>query len=209
MFFFSSYFIVYPLNRTNLPISTIPNDELVYIFRNISYRKDNATFRLLENTAVVPDCTVLFVIGTLFLAVGVFGNFVTGTLILTIKTLHTPTFTTIACLAVSDLLSSLSRYLLILTQRQKMLKNDETEECYEIFETVALFCLHSSNFHMDLTSYIRYVFVARPIVSLEITCRKVLNISAFIWLSSFVISVIYTMRQCYRRTIVISWWICG
>jgi hypothetical protein len=167
----------------------MPGAQLADYFLNISNRNENSTIQLSDNSIRYLNCPILFVIGTLFVAFGMAGNFITGIVILTRKTLHSPTFTAIMCLALSDFLSTLSRYFLISNGRQ----NATHEQTIRILETVALLFLHSANFHMVLISYVRYIFVARPMVSMQITCRKILKISCFIWLFSITFSAIYAI----------------
>ena len=133
--------------------------------------------------------TAIFVFGTILFIIGFVGNFVTVTFIVRSKTLHSPTYVTICCLAVSDGLSSVSRYIRLLPDSaQSWMKYYEWDF---FFSTFSFLFLHSASFHVTLVSYVRYVFLAKPLKSLEIDNKSILKLSGTIWICSLIISVGY------------------
>ena len=123
--------------------------------------------------------TAIFVFGTILFIIGFVGNFVTVTFIVSSKTLHTPTYVTICCLAVSDGLSSVSRFIFLLPVISWLIP------------TFGSLFLHSAQFHMTLVSYVRDVFLAKPLKSLEIDNKSILKLSGTIWICSLIIGVGY------------------
>jgi hypothetical protein len=132
---------------------------------------------------------VLFIVSMLLFCLGLVGNTMT-VLIVAIKRLHSPTYVTIACLAVSDVMAASTRFAALLNY----LFYDEISRRY-VLGIFTLMFLHSANFHMVLLSYIRYKFIAKPLRSLTITCLKVIKLSAFIWILSLIVSGTYAMIQ--------------
>ena len=93
--------------------------------------------------------TAVFVFGTTVFIIGFVGNFVTVTFIVKSKTLHTPTYVTICCLAVSDGLASVCRYILLLPASAiSWVKLNEWMFC--LYMTFSFLFLHSASFHLDL-----------------------------------------------------------
>ena len=130
--------------------------------------------------------TAVFVFGTIVFIIGFVGNFVTVTFIVKSKTLHTPTYVTICCLAVSDGLASVCRYILLLADSAILYK-----WTWILFLTFNFLFLHSASFHVTLVSYVRYVFLAKPLKSLEIDNKSILKLSGTIWICSLIIGVGY------------------
>ncbi|XP_052694069.1 uncharacterized protein LOC128172315 [Crassostrea angulata] len=62
------------------------------------------------------------------------------------------------------------------------------EYIYAIF---TFLFLHSAFFHMVLVSYVRFVFITKPLKSLKMTCKKILLMSIAVWISSVVVSIGY------------------
>jgi uncharacterized YccA/Bax inhibitor family protein len=79
--------------------------------RNVS---TSPSVPLTEERSPLQDYTtmVIFILGTLLYFSGVIGNLITVLIIVFTKRLHSPTYVTIACLAVSDVMASSSRYIL-------------------------------------------------------------------------------------------------
>ena len=134
--------------------------------------------------------TAIFVFGTILFIIGFVGNFVTVTFIVRSKTLHTPTYVTICCLAVSDGLASVCRYILLLPD-SAISWDKPYEWALSLFLTFNFLFLHSAYFHMTFVSYVRYVFLAKPLKSLEIDNKSILKLSGTIWICSLIIGVGY------------------
>ncbi|XP_052692368.1 olfactory receptor 51T1-like [Crassostrea angulata] len=133
----------------------------------------------MANTYVVIAASVLFCIGLI-------GNSITVCFVAVSKRLHTPTYVLIGCLAVSDVLVSVTRYVQIF---EKSFFKEYTQ--IYIYWTFSFLFLHSAFFHMVLVSYVRFVFITNPLRSLILTCKKILWMSFAIWISSIVVSIGY------------------
>jgi hypothetical protein len=132
---------------------------------------------------------IIFVVATLLVCLGMAGNAIT-VLIVVIKRLYSPTFVTIAWLALSDIMAAITRYTALLIY---MFYNTISRRY--VFGIFSFMFLHSANFHMVLLSYVRYKFIVKPLRSLAITCRKVIKLSAFIWMLSLIVSGAYAVKQ--------------
>ena len=144
--------------------------------------------------------TAVFVFGTIVFIIGFVGNFVTVTFIVKSKTLHTPTYVTICCLAVSDGLASVCRYILLLADSAILYK-----WTWILFLTFNFLFLHSASFHVTLVSYVRYVFLAKPLKSLEIDNKSILKLSGTIWICSLIIGVGYGILKFFSDRCVGLW----
>lgn len=133
----------------------------------------------MANTYVVIAASVL-------VCIGIIGNSITVCFVAVSKRLHTPTYVLIGCLAVSDVLASVTRYVQIFDRY--LFKEYSHRYIYEIF---TFLFLHSAFFHMVLVSYVRFVFITNPLKSLKITCKKILLMSFAVWISSAVVSIGY------------------
>lgn len=148
----------------------------------------NSTSSILQYASAKTDINnAIFIFGTIVFIVGVVGNTVTVTFIFGSKTLHTPTYLTICCLAVADELASISRYLHILPVKS-LVKDSKWNLLFSIF---SFLFVHSSHFHMTLVSYVRYVFLGKPLESLEIDNKSIPKLSGNIWTYSFIVSTVY------------------
>ncbi|XP_052694949.1 C-C chemokine receptor type 1-like [Crassostrea angulata] len=133
----------------------------------------------MANTYIVIAASILFCIGLI-------GNSITVCFVAVSKRLHAPTYVLIGCLAVSDVLASVTRYVQIF---YKSLFN-ESSHLY-IYEIFTFLFIHSAFFHMVLVSYVRFVFLVNPLHSLKLTCKRILWMSFAIWISSVVVSIGY------------------
>jgi hypothetical protein len=147
---------------------------------------------LTEELSTLQEYTtgVIFVLGTVLYFSGMIGNLITVLIIVFTKRLHSSTYVTIACLAVSDIMASSSRYILfcfiVINSFHGYLKSI-------IVDFFAVFFLLSATCHIMLLSYIRYVFLVKLLKSLKFTCRKVLKISLIIWIFSLIMSMVYAL----------------
>ncbi|XP_052691530.1 melanocyte-stimulating hormone receptor-like [Crassostrea angulata] len=134
------------------------------------------------NMHVVIAASILFCIGLI-------GNSITVCFVAVSKQLHTPTYVTIGCLAVSDVLVSVTQYVRILPgPNEYLLKDNSRNLMYAIF---SFLCIHSACFHMVLVAYVRFVFITNPLRSLNLTCKRILWMSFAVWISSIVVSIGY------------------
>nr|XP_034320634.1 olfactory receptor 2Z1-like [Crassostrea gigas] len=146
----------------------------------------------MANTYVVIAASVLFCIGLI-------GNSITVCFVAVSKRLHTPTYVLIGCLAVSDVLASVTRYVQIF---EKSVFKEYTQ--IYIYWTFSFFFLHSAFFHMVLVSYVRFVFITNPLRSLILTCKKILWMSFAIWICSIVVSIGYGAFKVLKLINIIS-----
>lgn len=146
----------------------------------------------MANTYIVIAASILFCIGLI-------GNSITVCFVAVSKRLHTPTYVLIGCLAVSDVLASVTRYVQIFN----------TSLFYEyshryIYETFTFLFIHSAFFHMALLTYVRFVFITNPLQSLKMTCTLTLFMSCAVWMSSIAITLGYGVVQTLTLMSVIS-----
>lgn len=146
----------------------------------------------MANTYIVIAASILFCIGLI-------GNSITLCFVAVSKRLHTPTYVLIGCLAVSDLLVSVTRYVQIF---EKSFFKEYTQ--IYIYWTFSFLFLHSAFFHMVLVSYVRFVFITNPLRSLILTCKKILLMSCAIWISSIVVSIGYGAFKVLKLMNIIS-----
>ncbi|XP_052692362.1 olfactory receptor 2T1-like [Crassostrea angulata] len=133
----------------------------------------------MANTYIVIAASILFCIGLI-------GNSITVCFVAVSKRLHTPTYVLIGCLAVSDVLASVTRYVQIFYRY--IFKEYSHLRIYGIF---TFLFLHSAFFHMVLVSYVRFVFITNPLRSLTLTCKRILWMSLAVRISSIVVSIGY------------------
>ncbi|XP_052691874.1 olfactory receptor 52B6-like [Crassostrea angulata] len=133
----------------------------------------------MANTYVVIAASVL-------VCIGLIGNSITVCFVAVSKRLHTPTYVLIGCLAVSDVLASVTRYIQVFDN--SLFKEYSHRHIYGI---VTFLFLHSAFFHMVLVSYVRFVFITNPLHSLTLTCKKILWMSFAVWISSIIVSIGY------------------
>ncbi|XP_062584763.1 melanocyte-stimulating hormone receptor-like [Saccostrea cucullata] len=134
----------------------------------------------------------IFILGTVTFGIGFVGNIITLLVIIYLQRLHTPTYTAIACLSLSDLFALMSRYIMILPEPVSSYFDNPSRQSM-VYVFIFLF-LHSANFHMVLISYVRYIFIAWPLKSLKVGCRKIIKLSQTIWIFSFAITGIYSLQ---------------
>lgn len=143
---------------------------------------------------------VLIAASTL-ICIGFIGNLITMGFIAVSKQLHTPTYVTIGCLAVADVLASVTRYVLILSKSFDSFFKDNSQSIYEIF---TFLFIHSAFFHMALLTYVRFVFITNPLQSLKMTCTTILFMSCAVWMSSIAILLGYGVSYFLTLKSVIS-----
>ncbi|XP_052692364.1 olfactory receptor 52B6-like [Crassostrea angulata] len=130
--------------------------------------------------------TYVVIAASVFFCIGLIGNSITVCFVAVSKRLHTPTYVLIGCLAVSDVLASVTRFAQIFVK--SLFKEYSHGYIYGIF---TFLFLHSAFFHMVLVSYVRFVFITNPLHSLILTCKKILLKSFAVWISSIVVSIGY------------------
>lgn len=113
-----------------------------------------------------------FIAGSVVLFIGVLGNLTTCIVILCTRRLHTPTYTVIAMLALSDFMALSVRFMDTFYD----LYMDLFIEVYFIIWGFVYFTLHASCAHIILLFYVRYRLIVSPLVSLgDLTCLRALR----------------------------------
>lgn len=135
----------------------------------------------MAKTYVVTTASILICIGSI-------GNSISVCFVAVSKRLHTPTYVTIGCLAVSDLLVSVTQYVRTLPDLFEYF-DDKSRSI--IYGTFTFFCIHSAYFHMVYVSYVRFIFITNPLHSLNLTCKIILLMSLAVWISSIIVSIGY------------------
>jgi hypothetical protein len=156
----------------------------------------NSSFPLPEEYMYIPlndfGRRTIFILGTLLFCFGMAGNLITVLVIAAMKSLHSPTYVTIACLAMSDCMASTMRYVRFLLY----VVYNETYNSWMSELAISCFLFsHSANFHIVLLAYIRYVLIVKPLQSLNITCKRVFKLSARIWAVSFAMTGVCTFKH--------------
>ncbi|XP_056001310.1 thyrotropin-releasing hormone receptor-like [Ostrea edulis] len=150
----------------------------------------NATFQpALETFSDSSWGLSITIISTILLVIGVAGNTIIIILVSTRKELRTPTFTAIACLSVADLLCLCSRYVYTINA----IKHFMEYQAWSMYGTVTFYFLHSANFHIMLIAYLRYVFITKPLRSVNITTKSVLKMSGGVWFAGILTGSLYCL----------------
>ena len=138
----------------------------------------------------------------LIFILGVIGNIVTVAAISCLKELHTPTFTMIACLAVSDAVSLVFHFLSMYTNLGilSLLCSDINAEAIWIFYTLVLnFIRYNSGMQMCLLVVLRFVAIVYPLKFKKYcTCKKVVLSSACGSLSILLLGIV--LLNVYSRS---------
>ncbi|XP_056022747.1 somatostatin receptor type 4-like [Ostrea edulis] len=129
-----------------------------------------------------------FIIATILCIAGVLGNIATLVIIILKKKHKVPTYTGIFCLSLADTPSLVLRYFL--NFRMIFAKIVSSEYIFAI----SFFTCFSSNFHVVIIAFLRYIYVSKPFYSRTLTCRRVLYLSAGVWMTSLVLSILYTVH---------------
>lgn len=160
---------------------------LIILFPLVIYCLDtNGTSgpEILENLTFVWR----FIAGSVVLFIGVLGNLTTCFVILCTRRLHTPTYTVIAMLALSDFMALSVRFV----DTYYDLYMDLFIEVYFIIWGFVYFTLHASCAHIILLFYVRYRLIVSPLVSLgNLTCLHALKISMYLWTISLIFGYSY------------------
>lgn len=129
-----------------------------------------------------------FIAGSVVLFIGVLGNLTTCIVILCTRRLHTPTYTVIAMLALSDFMALSVRFVDTFYDFYM----DVFIDVYFIIWGVVYFTLHASCAHIILLFYVRYRLIVSPLVSLsDLTCLRALKISMYLWTISLIFGYSY------------------
>ncbi|XP_048742860.2 thyrotropin-releasing hormone receptor-like [Ostrea edulis] len=150
----------------------------------------NATFQPASETISDSSWALITIISTILLVIGVIGNTIVIIVVSTRKKLRTPTFTAIACLSVADFLCLCSRYVFTINGNRYVMGY----QFLNIYATVTFYFLHSANFHIVLITYLRYVFITKPLQSVTITTKSVLKMSGGVWFAGILTGSLYCLR---------------
>ena len=135
-----------------------------------------------------------FIAGSVVLFVGLMGNLTTCIVIVCRRKLHTPTYTVIAMLALSDCLAISVRY----ADTFYDLYMNLFIQIYYIIWGVVYFTLHASCAHIILLFYVRYRLVVAPMTSLgNVTPMHVIRISLYLWTMSILFGFSYGFFSYY------------
>ena len=124
---------------------------------------------------------------------GVIGNILTVIVISYWRKLHTPTFTMIACLAVSDAFSLVVHFLLMYTNLiEYVLCFDVNEEAFSIFYSLIFhFIRYNSGMQVCLLVVLRFIAIVYPLkFNKYLTCKRVVLMSACGSLSILLLGIV-------------------
>ena len=127
-----------------------------------------------------PKWIAFFVVITIIFVFGFIGNWATVISIWQKTSLHTPTFTAIGCLTLSDTFALASRYVSLL---KGFYLGEMSSVLFSLVFTLSLSFYICSTLHIMLLSVMRYMLVVHPIRSLSlVTNKRIRCISGLIWI---------------------------
>ncbi|XP_062573506.1 melanocyte-stimulating hormone receptor-like [Saccostrea cucullata] len=138
-------------------------------------------------------------IGVTLALISLAGNILTIVQIRMNKLSHSPTYTAILCLAISDSVAVVFRFLKFRANYLYALIFmciDENTKVYDAFAGVFAFAtLNASYFHLVMLKALRYYIVAYPLKSHSVvTSRRVVGFSIICWTISAVIGAFYGLK---------------
>ena len=138
-------------------------------------------------------------LGITLLVFSCVGNSVAIIFIRRNSTLHTPTYTGIACLAFCDLIAAIFRFLKFRSFAIYIFFNGCQQRNQFIFEDtlsiLAFLTLNSSYFHLIMVSVVRYKLISRPFKTyVGLSCGTVRRYSIVCWALSVLASIGYGIK---------------
>lgn len=135
-------------------------------------------------------------VGILLTVLSCVGNSVTIVFIRKTSVLHSPTFTGIACLAFSDMVAAIFRFLKFRSHAIFVMISGCNNRQRFVFEdsisVLSFLTLNSSYFHLTMLSVVRYRLISRPFKTyVGLTCRTVLRYSVVCWALALIASIVY------------------
>jgi hypothetical protein len=167
------------------------------MFVNSTLMGYNSTQNSSEHTSFLPSIEdsedtslqdTIFPIATTLCIAGVMGNLATLLVILLKKRIRVPAYTGIFCLSLADMLGLLIRYFVTFPSVFPMILS------FEYIFGVSCFMIFSSYFHVVIIAFIRYIYISKPFYSLTFTYRKVLHLSAGVWITSLAVAILYSVH---------------
>ena len=146
-----------------------------------------------------------FMAALIILALGFAGNVVTVVVVSCWKELHTPTFTMIACLAVSDAYSLLQHFVWHYTYLSNIWFYIlcVNHSMYDISRNLTVYIgRFNAGFHLSLLAILRYVAVVHPLkFKTYFSSKRVIFTSFCGWIIVLLFSTCCTLMVFYRRHI--------
>ncbi|XP_048763175.1 melanocyte-stimulating hormone receptor-like [Ostrea edulis] len=138
-------------------------------------------------------------IGVILALTSLLGNIFTIVQTRINKVLHTPTYTAILCLAISDSIAVVLRFIKFRANYLYALVFhciDQKAKVFDAFVGIFAFAsLNASCYHLVMLSAMRYYIVAHPLKSYSVvTSRRIVVYSIFCWTCSGVIGAIYGLK---------------
>ena len=127
-------------------------------------------------------------VGSVLLVGGIVGNSLTAHFIRKHSDLHAPTFVLIACLACTDVIAIVFRYLTLIYDLQLYSKSKEATNFILI---CALATLHCSNMHIVILARLRYKLIVFPLQTTGIDFKTIFRSSFLAWVISFIIALCF------------------
>ena len=144
------------------------------------------------------------VVGVSIFVLGVIGNILTVVVICCSKKLHTPTFTMIACLAVSDTFSLLMFFLMSYTNTIYLVyfcTGMKIEHSTILLTVMPFQGRLNAGTQLCLLASVRYMAIVKPLwFRVHITTKKVVIMSVFGWIFVFIFSLVCAIFEEYVFT---------
>ena len=154
---------------------------------------DNLPFIESEGSDNVPYLVTVL----LLFSAGFIGNTITAAVISCTRKLHTPTFTMIACLAVSDAYSLLSHTLSTFTNINEIItckyfmEVEDNEYYWAPFDTFIYFGRLNAGIQLCVLACLRFIAIVYPLkFKTHCTCRAVILMSVVLSVLCLIISLI-------------------
>ena len=142
----------------------------------------------------------------IIMALGFSGNVVTVAVVSCWKELHTPTFTMIACLAVSDAYSLLQHFVWHYTVLSNVWFYAFCVNNHRVYDISRILTVYigrfNAGFHLGLLAFLRYIAVVHPLkFKTYFSPKKVILTSVCGWIIVLLFSTFCTLMVFYRRHI--------
>ena len=165
---------------------------------NISLLQDLEIFASSQNCANIPFIAIDFVFWPTFSIIlsifilGCIGNILTVVIVLCSKKLHTPTFTMIACLAVSDAFSLSVCILVYYTNIDHLMYCSKIDDKFvsALLVVIDLQSRLNAGSQLCILASLRYVAIVNPLkFKINCTTRRIIIISVLGWVVVLLIAI--------------------
>lgn len=180
---------------------TMPNKFLHLGFGENSTRGNGSEMTFCDSDLIEWSHTheLFTCIGIALVAFSCVGNSVAIIFIARNSSLHTPTYTGIACLALCDLIAAIFRFLKFRSHAIYIIINGCVNKGQFIMDDtlsiLSFFTLNSSYFHLIMVSVVRYKLISRPFKTyVGLDCRRVVQYSIVCWGLSVIASIGYGLK---------------